>query len=463
MKFSNCFLLLALISTMGMSAQDEVITDTTQLRYNFFFATYPYYRVNYTYTSVAPDGVTPVTLSSALIFPQKVFERTERPTIDGTEYDATGLLLNNHYTMTQQSDAPTQTSSMSVEGAFSVLGPRFIIISPDGYGFGTTVHEPQAYLMADITARNAIDAVKAARRLLAQMGYSYGDLFTQLGYSQGGHSAMAVQRYVDTHESDAEGIPYLNYSLCGGGPYDVSAMLDTLMLPGATFRYPCALPLILQGQIGGANLSISYSDCFRSPLDTKAIEWLNAKSYTSEQINDSIYAYVGGDASSGVLVSNILCTENFTPSNSKMVPLFQAIQNNSLVSGWKPDSRTRFYVAHSSDDEIVPFFCMEHMCDFLQNEGGVGNDRLITDELSGSHLDAATTFVVNSISKLRIMEEEYLNGTFEPTSIQQPMLAHTDAPQRSTGWFNLQGQRLPAKPQVSGLYIFNGKKVWVGH
>jgi len=462
MKFKFYFLVLFLISTVSVSAQDEVITDTTKMNYKILFMNNIYYRVNYTYKSVAPDGVTPVTLSAALVFPQTVFERTKTVTVSGKEYNASGLMLNNHFTMTKQSDAPTQASEMTIEGPLAALGPNLIIISPDGYGFGTTVDKPQAYLMADITARNNIDAVKAARRLLSQMNYTYGDLFTQVGYSQGGHSAMAVQRYVDTQNVDPEAIPYINYTFCGDGPYDLSSMLDTLLLPDARFRYPCALPLIFQGQIGGAGLDVSYSDCFRAPLDTKTIEWLDAKKYSTDAINDSIYAVVGGDSETGVLVSDILCAENFTPSNTKMEPLFQAIQENTLVTGWTPNSETRFFLYHSPEDEIVPFFCMEHLRDFLKNDCGIGEDRLEVQQSSGTHVDAATFFVVSTINRLRDLEEAYLEGTFIPTSVKDIMAVNTSETKAADGWYNLQGQRLPGRPHMAGLYIYNGKKIMVG-
>ncbi len=452
---------LFVLSTLVVKAQGEVITDTTKMNYGFLFVDLPYYRVNYTYQSVAPDGVTPVTLSAAMVFPQKVFERSEPLTIGGQTYDASGLLLNNHFTITQQSKAPTQTESMDIEGPLSTLGPRFITISPDGYGFGTTVDKPQAYLMADATARHNIDAVKAARRLLRQMNYRYGELFTQLGYSQGAHSAMAVQRYLDTRGAEADGIPYLNYTLCGAGPYDLRAMLDTLLLPGARFRYPCALPLIVQGQIEGANLDISYSDCLRQPLDTKTLEWLNAKTYSSDKINDSIFAVTGGNDRTGLLVSNILCTENFSPSNSKMQPFFDAVDRNTLVSGWRPGDHTRFFVYHSKDDEIVPFFSMDHLYQFLKEECGIGSDRLETAVGVGTHESAASAFVISANSKLVSMELDYMSGSFDPTTIHQMVVDEPAAATSLSGWYTLQGQRLPVRPRAAGLYIHNGKKVMV--
>ena len=276
-KFYLSALLMA--CTLSLSAE-EVITDTTLMTFNMMGAM-PYYRVNYTYESVAPDGVTPVTLSSALFFPQRIFERTAMLEIAGKEFNASGLVLNNHFTITKRDEAPTVNSNPLIEGPFATLGPSLIIVSPDSYGFGVTDDKPQAYLIADATAINHIDAVGAARRLLKKMGYSVADLFAQFGYSQGGHSSMAVQRYFDTHEVDPEVISRIDYTLCGDGPYDLNAMMDTLLIPEATFPYPCGISLIVEGQIEGANLDISYSDIFHAPLDTKLIEWNDSKALTT--------------------------------------------------------------------------------------------------------------------------------------------------------------------------------------
>ncbi len=455
-----CLSIILLLGCVGAKAQDEVITDTTKMGFKLF-SEIPYYRVNYTYKSVAPDGETPITLSAAMVFPDKVFNRKDTVTVGGQEYNASGLMLCNHYTMTEQSEAPTQTSKMQIEGPLAAMGLKSIIISPDGYGFGSTVDKPQTYLMADITARHNIDAVRAARRLLASMDYTYGDLFTQIGYSQGGHTTMAVQRYFDTHDVDPEAIAGIDYTLCGDGPYDMDAMLDTLLIPEARFRYPVALPLIIQGLVEGTQLDITYSDCLREPFDTKAVEWLNAKTYTTDDINDSIFKITGANSRTGVLAADVIRTENMSRSDSEAQPFFQAIKENSFVSDWQPNEATRFYLYHSKDDEIVPYFCMEHMAAYLRDECGVGDDRLKVYESSGTHLAAATLFVLNALAELVQLESRYLEGSYTPTSIHGLIASDVTTAKPITGWYNLQGQRLSGRPSVPGLYIHDGKKVMV--
>ena len=451
------FYLTALLTacTLSLSAE-EVITDTTQLYFNMNGAI-PYYRVNYTYESVAPDGVTPVTLSSALVFPKGIFERTKILEIGGKEYNACGLLLNNHFTITMSAQAPTVTDNMQIEGPVAAVGPDFIIVSPDSYGFGVTADKPQNYLIADATAINHIDAVGAARRLLKKMDYSVGDLFAQMGYSQGGHSSMAVQRYFDTHEVDPEAISHIDYTFCGAGPYDLSAMMDTLLIPDATYTYPCAISLIIEGQIEGANLDISYSDIFHAPLDTKLVEWNDSKKLSTDDINDSIFAYIGGDHITGILVNKMMRTDIVNRSNPAMDSYFQALYDNSVCYDWEPNPDTRFLLYHSAEDDVVPYFNMEHMRDFLSNECGIGDDRLEIQTSKGTHGGAAMNFIMSTIGKLGALEADYIANP--PVAI--PTIDFTNDIPSSDAWFTLDGRRLNSKPTTKGLYIHNGQKVLI--
>ncbi len=459
MKHLLLLLTALLASTFGLSAQNEAITDTTTLTFQLF-TKLTYYRVNYTYQSVAPDG-TPITLSSAMVFPQHIFERTKRFAAGDQEYDASGLMLHNRITTTKANDAPTQTSDMPIEGPLATIGTNYIIISPDGYGFGATVDKPQTYLLADITARNNLDAVKAARRLLDQMGYTYGDLITQIGYSQGGYSTMAVQRYIDTYGAESEALPHIDYTLCGAGPYDLNNMLVTLTVPDATYPYPCALGLIVQGQIEAAGVDIKYSDIFQEPLDTKLPEWIRTKAYTTDQLNDSVFAITGGDEKTGAPVSKIFKLENFASDSHVLDPFFDALDKNSLVSGWTPNSNTRFYIYHSVDDEVVSYDNTLHLVDFLKNECGIGDDRLKYIESENKHVAAAQSFVLGAISELLILEGKYASGEYIPESLSGITLRTSPASASHSGWYTLDGRRFDEQPTVRGLYIHNGRKILI--
>jgi len=234
-----------------------------------------------------------------------------------------------------------------------------------------------------------------------------------------------------------------------------------LLLAGATYTYPCALALIAQGQIEGAGIDIKASDFLRSPLDTKAFDWLNSKALTTDEINDSIFAIVGGDATNGAPVTDVLCIENF--KSSVLAPLADALEKNSLVSGWKPNDKTLFYLYHSGTDEVVSYYNTEHLVDFLKNEGGVGDDRLKMVKGYNSHVATAPNFVLGAISELLALEKKYKNGEYVPEEIYDTTsILEVPASPRHTGWYTLQGQYLPTKPTAAGIYIHDGRKVVIG-
>jgi fermentation-respiration switch protein FrsA (DUF1100 family) len=85
----------------------------------------------------------------------------------------------------------------SFEGPVSsavFAGGGFIYIAPDYLGFGDSYVPRHRYFHAATESSSAIDLLVASRDVLAKLHVqASGDLFT-FGFSQGGHSALAVQR-----------------------------------------------------------------------------------------------------------------------------------------------------------------------------------------------------------------------------------------------------------------------------
>lgn len=168
----------------------EAITDTTIIHRTAMDMRLV--RLNYTYTSVGPDGRTPTTLSGAIIMRHSIWTK---------ENHCNGLILYNHPTTSEKNGCPSRDYDLDAEAAIGFTH-KYIIVAVDNYGFGITEDHPQAYLNPDITAQGAIDGLLAPKRLLFLMGYEYENRLLNVGYSQGGHTAMAVQRLVDTRYSD---------------------------------------------------------------------------------------------------------------------------------------------------------------------------------------------------------------------------------------------------------------------
>ncbi len=376
------------------------ITDTTELIYAV--GDMPYYRVNFTYPSVGTDGKTPTTLSAAIVLGEDIFKRELKYESKATTntYDAKGIILSCHFTITSNDEAPTMTKNMQIEGMMTTLGAReWIVVAPDYSGFGITAKEPQSYVQADITARQCLDALASAKKLLQAKSYNYGPRQALLGYSQGGHTAMAIQRYLSKTGSGQ----LFDLTCAGGGPYDISAMVNSQVREGATTHYPIAIGLMLVGVNESQQLGLDYSKALKKPFDTKLPAWLNSKKLTTDDLNDSIYRLLDSNKEKGVLVSDIINLSYVNPDNAVMKPFYQNAADNSLVSNWKPLSSGNFYLYHSVDDEVVPYFCFEHLNSFLAAQG-VDDSRVKTMDTTGEHTASAPFFLITALAELKELE-----------------------------------------------------------
>ncbi len=382
-----------------------VITDTTVLEKTLMGIKSQYVRVNYTYYSLDVDELTPLKLSSALVFSKDLFDREAAMFVDNDkQYDAAGLMLTPHFTIACAKEAPTQSVDMELEGAIcaltSVAGLNYIQVSPDFSGFGVTQEKPQAYMMGDVTARQALDGLEAAKKALKKMGYTYAPKQVLVGYSQGGHTAMAIQRLL----SMTSVVQPFDITCAGGGPFNLTAMVDSILLPGAKTRYPCAIPLMLVETGTALNMGLDYNKVFREPLGQKMVEWIQSKKLTTTQINDSICKILNVKLEDGVTVSDVLNTDYVKRGNEAVKPFFDVMEENSLVKGWAPISPSRFFIYHSVEDQVVPFFCFEHMRNFMTAIGDPGLDIDYTESL-GNHQGAANMFVAEVIANLLLEED----------------------------------------------------------
>jgi pimeloyl-ACP methyl ester carboxylesterase len=113
-----------------------------------------------------------------------------------------------HGTSTSFYDAPSNPNTFgdfnprgeSFEGPPSTAvfaGNGFIYIAPDYLGLGDSTVPRHRYFHAATEASSAIDLLAAARKVLADLkARQNGELFV-FGFSQGGHSALALQRELE--------------------------------------------------------------------------------------------------------------------------------------------------------------------------------------------------------------------------------------------------------------------------
>ena len=330
---------------------------------------YEYYR--YTYPSVNAKGE-PITLTALAAMPTK-----------------NNILINNiilgcHITITDNKSTPseyiTKGSVRSDVGMLTMhaqakkaseLAYNCLVILPDYQGYGNTRDQAHPYLAQEITARQSVDALrygielyKTSKKERAKIRENWKTIC--VGYSQGGSVAMACQKFMESNFLDKD--LNLGGSVCGDGPYDPIATLQTYITEDKVYM-PVALPLIIKGMLDYNPYMRRHSitDYFNERfLNTGILEWINKKEKDTGEIQKElkkIYTFQKDGKGDYIKVSEIFKPEVFdfmvkkikgepTERNPKFDDLYTALTVNNLTEGWKP--KYPIYLFHSKVDEVVP-------------------------------------------------------------------------------------------------------------
>ncbi|MGN1210901.1 MAG: hypothetical protein ACI4TM_04390 [Candidatus Cryptobacteroides sp.] len=342
-----------------------------------------FWRYDFTYGTLDTDGKTPVVLSAAIFMTPDVYEKN---------VNALGCGLMNHYTFTASEQRPTNVSNgFTLEGILT--NSNYIMIESDGFGFGADSLRNQRYLQGRATARVNIDAFIAGRNLMKEEGFEFGDAVLNLGYSQGGHSGMWVNRLVaEGYRSDE--LPKIDYCVIGGGPYDMYSHYRFLVSE-KTSQYPVALPLILSGMIDASGYKVKYEDVLNADLVPYLSDLFDSKLYNTDYINDFLYERYGTAEEKSLLIEKMVQPAFFDEESEPMKEIVHHLKENSLVyDSWKPSKTDRITFIHSKMDEVVPYLNQEKMEAFLTSNGYTAFE--IDADSDAKHTDTGIYYVLKT-------------------------------------------------------------------
>ena len=332
---------------------------------------------NFVYPSIDPTGQS-VMLSGTITLGDEV-HRGE---------PASGLLLYNHFTIYRADQCPSR-GELSIQR--QVLGDGLITISPDHYGFGATEQHHQAYCLSQYNARTSIDALLAAKRLLAEMGYSWNDRLFNAGYSQGGQTSMAVVRLVAEHYPDID----ITCTFAGAGSYDLPETYRQFV-DRTVAGMPSTVISVVLAYNEFMNLGILREELFLEPVLSHIDDWILSKRYTRQEIDEM----VGSLAIADYLTPTMLDT-----TTARSHQLMQALDSDNLCHGWTPRGNEHIMLFHSTQDITVPVANAYHMYDFLTSHGVQDVDLQIHDIAASAttpaHENAALSFAILAFTKLR--------------------------------------------------------------
>lgn len=402
-----------------------------------------FWRYNFNYETVDADGETPIVLSAAIFLSTDVHDK---------KLKAKGCALLNHYTITADYQCPTHVSKeLTQEGALA--STNYILIESDGFGFGIDVKRNQKYLQGRATARMSIDAFLAGRRLMEEEGYEWEDVTINLGYSQGGHSGMWVNRLLaEGYRSDE--LPKIDYCIIGSGPYDLYAHYQQLVVDNLA-ENPAALVLILNSMIEAGGFKVKHKEIFSDDLVPLLPELFDAKLYSDGYINNFLYAQYDHNEDRKLPIDQLMKPVFFDEKSAAMQEIIYYLKQNSLVyDPWKPEKTSHITFVHSRNDEVVPIINQERMARHLLENGYKAFD--IDDSSDENHKDTGLYYVLKAISLL---------STYVPTGIENVHSELSD--EQLHDIYSIDGRLIRKQITLSeayrslprGIYVINGRKI----
>lgn len=276
------------------------------------------------------------------------------------------IVLSSRYTETNNAAVPSQQAI----GLEALLVPQGgLIVVPDYLGYGFDISMDHPYCIPEITAENALDMVRAAKAWFSGKGMNIDGLdLYNMGYSQGGMSALAVTRYIQEHNLQEEF--NLRNTFCGGGPYSMEAMqLD--MVKTGYMALPVSYPLVMIG------FKAAFPDIMTEPLEAyfsdeavKAgiIAKVKAKDAPIWEMNAFIEDKLGVAPWHilGISTASIVSKSAGTEGSELYEQIISVARLCEMASGWKPETPVHFI--HGEDDELVGYFNFEKARENLMNE-----------------------------------------------------------------------------------------------
>ena len=435
----------SLVALFALLTTTTALADTTQPEIGIVNRTNcgTFWRYDYNYETVDTDGESPIVLSAAIFMSSNIHDK---------KVTAKGCAITNHYTITSNTHRATNVSGIfTLEGALA-NSTHYFIIESDGYGFGIDVERNQKYLQGRATARIDIDAFLAGRKLLEEEGFDYEDVVLNLGYSQGGHSGMWVNRLVaEGYRSDE--LPKIDYCIIGGGSYDMYSHYKKLAEENMT-QYPVALPLIISGMIDAGGDKVQNEDIFQDDFIQYLPELFDTKKHDTDYINNFIYGKYGNASDKSLPIEKIVKPVFFDEDNATMAEIVYHLKQNSLVyESWMPEKTDSITFIHSKADEVVPVLNMESMeRHLLDNDYNKFNIKYYESTL---HTPTGTGYVIDVISAL---------ANYVPTGMEK---VFSILPKESTHDIYCIDGRLIRKNTTlndalrtlpKGIYVINGRK-----
>jgi len=252
------------------------------------------------------------------------------------------LLSYSHGTITQTNLVPSVFSFFPTEDTFAGLvfaSVGYVSVAADLLGLGSSpgLHP---YLHARSEATASVDMLRAARIFCASNGIGLNGQVFVTGYSQGGHTAMALHRELERYHTNEFNV---TASAPMAGPYDMSGVEMNDILSARCPPNPYYAAYVLMAYQSVYALAPSWSNLVVAPYASTIPPLFNGNT-DGTTINSAMPAC----NISAILWPAVIASLTNDPGS----PLYQALRDNDLYR-WKPVAPMHLY--HCSGDlDVLP-------------------------------------------------------------------------------------------------------------
>lgn len=290
------------------------------------------------------------------------------------------IVSYQHGTIFDETDAPSNGTSGEFSVGLFLAGTRYICFMSDYLGFGASSEILHPYLHSESEASACLDMLRAGEKFLTANEQAVPEKLFLVGYSQGGHASMALQREIEINHPDEFQI---TASAPMAGPQSMSQGMYNRIMANQAYPNPFYLAYLL----------ISYDQAYDL--------FKNVDEYVKEPYAALINEYLtngGSDSEINGLLPSIP-NQMFHPdvlqdvSSNPDHPFRVALAANDTYAGeWQPVAPIRMY--HCTDDEVVPFVNSSIAQEALVYESGpeisVVDPRVFPFFQDGSHVGCIT-------------------------------------------------------------------------
>lgn len=304
-----------------------------------------------------------------------------------------GVMSVQHGTIVLKSDAPSYSGSSS-EALMCVVGAGmgYVSVISDYLGLGGSPgFHPYCHAVSEATA--AIDLLRTARVLCAEKEVVPLDRLFLIGYSQGGHATMALQREIETHYAKEFNIVA---SAPLAGPYDLSGTMTEDFLS----------PEPMSGLGYFVYIVAAYQHVYKL-VDSDSVDEFLLPPYneTLPPLLDGMHSTDEIDAILPERVDQLMPPEYLAAiRNDPNHPLRVALRENDTCRGWAPKAPMRLW--HCSGDHDVPY---QNSLVAVEEFRKMGVEVPLTDPVpGGDHGDGALPSLIQAFQWFM---------TFEPVGL----------------------------------------------